>query len=97
MDGCLGESTAARAAFSEASHTRDPILEQTLDQIAQDEACHAGLGLGWAMNEDGQMVTGALEEVRELMPQEPAGNHTSELEAYGVSSSDEMNEIALRN
>ena len=100
MDGCLGEGTAARVAFSEANRTNDPILEQTLDQIAQDEARHAGLGwdvMAWTMNEGGQTVTGVLEEVRELMPQEPADNHTSELEAYGVCSSDEANEIALKN
>ena len=100
MDGCLGEGTAARVAFSEANRTNDPILEQTLDQIAQDEARHAGLGwdvMAWTMNEGGQAVTGILEEVRELMPQEPADNHTSELEAYGVCSSDEANEIALKN
>jgi hypothetical protein len=100
MDGCLGEGTAARVAFSEANHTRDPILEQTLDQIAGDEARHAGLAwdvMAWAADRGGKAVTGALEQVRELMPQEPADNHTSEFEAYGVSSSDETNEIALKN
>ena len=100
VDGCLGEGTAARVAFSEASRTPDPILEQTLDQIAQDEAHHAGLAwdvMAWAADQGGKTVTGALEEVRELVPREPADNHTSELEAYGVCSSDEANDIALDN
>lgn len=100
MDGCLGEGTAARVAFSEANRTPDPILEQTLDQIAQDEARHAGLAwdvMAWAADQGGKTVTGALEEVRELVPGEPAQNHTGELEVYGVSSSDEANDIALKN
>ena len=100
MDGCLGEGTAARVAFSEASRTPDPILEQTLDQIAQDEAHHAGLAwdvMAWAADQGGKTVTGALEEVRELVPREPAETHRGELEAYGVCSSDEANDIALEN
>ena len=76
------------------------MLEQTLDQIAQDEAHHAGLAwdvMAWAADQGGKTVTGALEEVRELVPREPADHHTSELEAYGVCCSDEANDIALDN
>jgi len=100
IDGCLGEGTAARTAFSEAEQTSDPILQQTLSQIAQDEAHHAGLAwdvMEWATDQGGHAVNGALEQARDLMPAEPKEKHTTELENYGISSCAQSNGIALKN
>lgn len=100
VDGCLGEGCAARVALSESRRTPDPILRQTLGKIAQDEAHHAGLAwdvMEWAHSQGGKAIAGALGEVRELLPAEPTDHHQSDLADYGVSSSAEGNELALKN
>jgi hypothetical protein len=71
LDGCLGEGIAADLAHAGVTAAVDPVIRDSLEMIARDEAAHAELA--WTVVElcverGGASVRDALAEVAEAAP-----------------------------
>lgn len=76
VEGCVGETTAALIAERSAAVATDPLIKESLGQIAEDETRHAALAwrtLGWALQHGGAEVSDAVRQAaNDMRPPEPA-------------------------
>jgi hypothetical protein len=67
VEGCVREAYGALLATVQACRSRDPVVRETMDRIAVDEARHAALALavdGWVRTRLSATERSALEEAR---------------------------------
>lgn len=66
LEGCVGETVAAREARELAREVSDPVLAGVLATIAEDEARHAALAwrfVQWALTRDAARVRPVLDRI----------------------------------
>lgn len=87
-EGCVGETLAALEAAEAARLATDPVVQQVLQGIAEDETRHAALAwrtLAWLLGEDASLRSVAEAALAEAAALRPVSGRPG-LEAHGCLS-----------